>query len=80
MNIGGEFEYASCEPGKWTMGITGFGETLPYHDNQVTLDKTKKHKWGLPVLAITTATFPTKRRQSLGHVLINQFAKNSPSY
>jgi choline dehydrogenase-like flavoprotein len=30
----------------------GFGETLPYHDNKATLDKTKKDKWGLNVLAI----------------------------
>jgi choline dehydrogenase-like flavoprotein len=34
------------------MGITGFGETLPYHDNKITLDKTKKDKWGLPVLSM----------------------------
>jgi hypothetical protein len=34
------------------MGITAFGETLPYHENKVTLDKTKKDKWGLNVLAI----------------------------
>jgi hypothetical protein len=25
---------------------------LPYHDNKVTIDKTKKDKWGLPVVAI----------------------------
>ncbi|RYY13772.1 MAG: GMC family oxidoreductase, partial [Cytophagaceae bacterium] len=43
---------ALSEPGGWTMGITGFGETLPYHDNQITLDKTKKDKWGLPVLSM----------------------------
>jgi len=30
----------------------GFGETLPYHENKVTLDKTKKDKWGLSVVAI----------------------------
>ena len=30
----------------------GFGEILPYHENKVTLDKTKKDKWGLNVLAI----------------------------
>ena len=30
----------------------GFGETLPYHENKATLDKTKKDKWGLNVLAI----------------------------
>lgn len=52
LNIGGEFKDALCEPGKWSMGITAFGETLPYHENQVTLDKNTKDKWGLPVLAI----------------------------
>ncbi len=52
MSIGGDYKDALCEPGGWTMGITGFGETLPYHENKVTLDKTKKDKWGLNVLAI----------------------------
>lgn len=52
LSIGGDFKDALCEPGAWTMGITAFGETLPYHDNKVTLDKTKKDKWGLPVLSI----------------------------
>lgn len=52
MNIGGDFKDALCEPGAWTMGITAFGETLPYHENKVSLDKTKKDKWGLNVLAI----------------------------
>jgi len=52
MNIGADFKEALCEPGAWTMGITAFGETLPYHENKVSLDKTKKDKWGLNVLAI----------------------------
>ncbi|NEU08610.1 GMC family oxidoreductase [Flavihumibacter sp. R14] len=52
LSIGGEFKDALCEPGQWRMGITGFGETLPYHENKITLDKSKKDKWGLPVLAI----------------------------
>ena len=52
MNIGADFKDALCEPGAWTMGVTAFGETLPYHENKVTLDKTKKDKWGLNVLAI----------------------------
>jgi choline dehydrogenase-like flavoprotein len=51
-SIGADLKYALTEPGKWTMGIGGFGEMLPYHENQVTLDKTRKDKWGLPVLAI----------------------------
>jgi choline dehydrogenase-like flavoprotein len=52
MNIGGEYKDALCEPGEWSMGLGAFGETLPYHDNKISLDKTKKDKWGLPVLAM----------------------------
>ena len=52
MSIGGDYKDALGEPGQWTMGINGFGEMLPYHENKVTLDKSKKDKWGLPVLAI----------------------------
>jgi choline dehydrogenase-like flavoprotein len=51
-NIGVELKEALTEPGHWTVGMGGFGEMLPYHENKVTLDKTKKDKWGLPVLAI----------------------------
>ena len=52
LSIGGDFKDALCEPGAWTMGITAFGETLPYYENKVSLDKTKKDKWGLNILAI----------------------------
>jgi len=51
MSIGGDFKDALAEPGEWTMGIGGFGEILPYHENKVTLDKNKKDKWGLNVLS-----------------------------
>ncbi|RFM30412.1 GMC oxidoreductase [Deminuibacter soli] len=50
LGIGAPLKDAMSEPGKWTIGLTGFGETLPYHENQVSLDKDKKDKWGLPVL------------------------------
>lgn len=52
LNIGAEFKEALCEPGRWSIGLTAFGETLPYHENKISLDKSKKDKWGLPVLAI----------------------------
>ena len=52
MNIGGEFKDALAEPGQWTMGLGAFGETLPYHENKISLDKSKKDKWGLPVLVM----------------------------
>ncbi|CAN5364452.1 GMC family oxidoreductase [soil metagenome] len=52
ISLGADLKEALSEPGSWTMGIGGFGETLPYHENFVTLDKTKKDKWGLNVLAM----------------------------
>jgi choline dehydrogenase-like flavoprotein len=52
MNIGGEYKDALSEPGQWTIGFTAFGEILPYHENKISLDKNKKDKWGLPVLAM----------------------------
>ena len=51
-SIGADFKDAITEPGSWTMGMGGFGEMLPYHDNKITIDKNKKDKWGLNVLAI----------------------------
>ncbi len=51
LNVGADFKNAISEPGNWTMGMGGFGEILPYHENKITLDKTKKDKWGLNVLS-----------------------------
>ena len=52
MNIGAEFKEALTEPGGWAIGATGFGEILPYHENKISLNKTVKDKWGLPVLTM----------------------------
>src|SRR6476469_3780993 len=52
LTIGADFKDALTEPGQWSMGIGGFGETLPYHENKVTLDKMRTDKWGLNILAI----------------------------
>ena len=52
LNVGSEFKDAICEPGSWRIGATGFGEILPYHENKIYLDKNRKDKWGLPVLAM----------------------------
>lgn len=50
--FGGDFKDLISTPGNWNMGLGGFGETLPFHKNHVYIDKTKKDKWGQPVLAI----------------------------
>jgi len=51
-NIGAEYKDALSEPGRWTFGMGAFGEVLPYHENMITLDKTKTDKWGLNVLSM----------------------------
>jgi choline dehydrogenase-like flavoprotein len=52
LSIGAELKEALTEPGAWKIGITAFGEILPYHENHVYLDKSVKDKFGLPVLAV----------------------------
>ncbi len=49
--IGADLKNALSEPSdNWNIGIMGFGEMLPYHDNKITLNKDVKDAWGLPVL------------------------------
>lgn len=50
LSLGADLKSAVSKPGKWTMGIGGFGEILPYHDNKVTINKDVKDKHGLPTL------------------------------
>ena len=50
LSLGADLKDAVSKPGKWTIGMGGFGEILPYHDNKVTLNKDKKDKYGLPTL------------------------------
>ncbi|HAC15033.1 MAG TPA: GMC family oxidoreductase [Bacteroidetes bacterium] len=52
LNIGGAFKDALSQPGGWTIGMTAFGEMLPYHKNRIFMDPSKTDKWGLPVLAM----------------------------
>ncbi len=48
--FGADFKDGLFTPGPWSFFITGFGECLPYHDNQVTLDPNTLDAWGQPVL------------------------------
>ena len=52
LGVGAAFKDAMSQPGGWNVGATAFGEMLPNHANQVSLDQTRKDKWGLPVLKI----------------------------
>jgi choline dehydrogenase-like flavoprotein len=48
--FGAMFKEAATEPGPWSIGMTGFGECLPYHENLMRLDFDKKDKWGQPTV------------------------------
>ena len=65
MNIGGDFKDALGEPGQWSMGMGGFGEILPYHENKITLDKDKKDKWGLNILAFDAEWKDNERKMRI---------------
>ena len=69
LGVGAQFKDAASLPGSWTIGATGFGEMLPNHANTVTLDRTKKDKWGLPVPKIDCATGENERlmRRDMGN-------------
>ncbi len=54
LSIGAELKNAAAKPGAWNIGIGGFGEVLPDHSNQVTINKDKKDKYGLPTLLFDT--------------------------
>jgi choline dehydrogenase-like flavoprotein len=56
LGVGAKFKDDMAMPGGWNIGATAFAEMLPNHANTVTIDQTKKDKWGLPVPKIDCAT------------------------
>jgi choline dehydrogenase-like flavoprotein len=56
MAFGADMKESLTKPGPWRMGLSGFGECLPYHENRMYLHKTEKDKWGLPI-AVFDAEF-----------------------
>jgi len=61
LGIGAAAKDEAATPGPWQFGSTAFGEMLPNHANQASLDPTRKDKWGLPVLKIDCATGENER-------------------
>ena len=50
LSVGKELKGIIKEPGVWKMGLTGFGECLPYEDNRMWLNHDKRDKWGQPTV------------------------------
>jgi choline dehydrogenase-like flavoprotein len=60
--LGAALKEKAEKPGPWLMVLEGFGEILPYHDNRVTLDRARKDKYGLPVLAFDAEIRENERK------------------
>ena len=67
MAYGADFKEQITKPGDWSMGINGFGEILPYHENKMTLDYEKLDQWGLPSVTFdaTIKENETKMRKDM---------------
>jgi len=46
LGFGEELKETIGTPGNWVMGFGAFGETLPYHENKMMLNKELLDKWG----------------------------------
>jgi choline dehydrogenase-like flavoprotein len=69
-SIGTAFKEAITEPGPWKIGITAFGECLPYAENRVTLRKDKKDIYGRPVLEIDAAFRENEQRMQRDEIQV----------
>jgi choline dehydrogenase-like flavoprotein len=59
---GPEFKSAMLQPGKWNIGMGGFGEVLPYHDNRMYLNYNNIDAFGLPKI-VFDAEFKENERK-----------------
>ncbi len=59
LSYGKDLKDAILKPGGWRFGMTGFGETLPYEENRMTMDYEKLDGWGLP-----TVTFDAEFKEN----------------
>ena len=60
--IGDELKRAVREAGPWTIGMTAFGEILPYHENHMRLDRDRKDKHGLPMMVVNAVVRENERK------------------
>ena len=60
--MGAELKKAFTEAGPWNIGMTGFAEILPYHENHMRLDPDKKDKYGLPQVVLNAVVRENERK------------------
>ncbi|HEU4471293.1 MAG TPA: GMC family oxidoreductase [Flavisolibacter sp.] len=50
--FGKDFKASLLQPGPWRLWLGGWGETLPYYENGISLDKERKDAWGQPLVRV----------------------------
>ena len=50
LSFGEDLKEELFKPGPWKIGMTAFGECLPYHENKMFLNHQKLDEWGLPTV------------------------------
>ena len=60
--IGEKLKQSLSEAGEWSIRMNAYGECLPYADNQATLHKNLKDKWGRPALSVNASFKENEKR------------------
>ena len=63
--FGADMKNNATEPGKWSMGLGGFGECLPYEDNTMKLNFDKKDIWGQPTIVFDVEFKENERKMRI---------------
>ena len=50
LTYGEDLKKQLTSSGPWRIGLIGFGECLPYHENKIKLNYSNKDQWGLPTV------------------------------
>jgi len=73
LSYGKDLKESLYKPGPWKIGMTAFGECLPYHENKMYLNFNKPNEWGLPTV---TFNCEFKENEKLMRADIQQEAIN----
>jgi choline dehydrogenase-like flavoprotein len=52
-DFGADFKNEITRPGEWNLYMEGYGETLAYHDNHISLSPDKVDAWDMPIIQLS---------------------------
>jgi len=75
LSFGEDLKEELFKPGPWKIGMTAFGECLPYHDNKMHLNHDKLNEWGIPTVTFNCEFKDNEKamRKDIQQEAINMF-------